>query len=834
MPFLDKTGLTYFWNKIVARLNTKADKTELDTHDANTTKHITSTERTNWNAAKTHADSAHAPSDAQKNQNAFSNIAVSGQTTVAADTTTDTVTFAGSNVTITTDATNDKVTFSVANGSTSAKGVVQLTNSTSSTSTTTAATPNSVKSAYDLANTAKTNAATAQTRADDAYELASGKAAFSHTHTKSQITDFPTALKNPNALTIDGYVYDGSSAMSVNMPKAFYITVTESNGSCTMDKTPKEICEAYQSGCPIYAISYVNYNGGYNAVFTPTKISVEKRPNTNIYSIYLIFSWVLNSGSTIFKETIEIGANYDASSQTDAVEYVDVISATCRMADRTYVDDEISNIYSSLGAKADTEYVDTQLEGKADSSHTHAISDVSGLQSALDGKAASSHGTHVSYSSTAPVMDGTASVGSASTVARSDHRHPTDTSRAAQTDLDALEVIVDGSIKDLSVSGKTITYTKNDGTTGTITTQDNNTDTKVTQTVTTTDAEYPLLASTTASATSTATTTARFASGVTLNPADKSITATTFIGNLTGTASKATNDVSGRAIQRVYNSMIPYGTAIPANTDLNVTDYLAVGNYYCSKNADVQTMTNCPTSLAFMMQVYSPLSTTIDNETTKTWVYRLRKIIDHKGNEWYQDAYAGATANSWTYGAWKKILKDTDTATTSAAGAMSADMVAKLNGIATGANKTTVDSALSSSSTNPVQNAVVTAALDGKAASSHNHAASNITSGTLSSDRLPTVPIAKGGTGATTAAAALTNLGITATAAELNKMDGVTATTAELNYVDGVTSNIQTQLNAKVPTSRTVNGKALSANITLSASDVGATQVQIITWGAND
>lgn len=44
----------------------------------------------------------------------------------------------------------------------------------------------------------------------------------------------------------------------------------------------------------------------------------------------------------------------------------------------------------------------------------------------------------------------------------------------------------------------------------------------------------------------------------------------------------------------------------------------------------------------------------------------------------------------------------------------------------------------------------------------------------------------------------LSDLGITATAAELNKMDGVTATTAELNYVDGVTSNIQTQLNNRL------------------------------------
>lgn len=44
---------------------------------------------------------------------------------------------------------------------------------------------------------------------------------------------------------------------------------------------------------------------------------------------------------------------------------------------------------------------------------------------------------------------------------------------------------------------------------------------------------------------------------------------------------------------------------------------------------------------------------------------------------------------------------------------------------------------------------------------------------------------------------ALTNLGITASTTEINKLDGVTASTTELNYLDGVTSNIQTQLNSK-------------------------------------
>ena len=165
---------TYADNAATTAAAGKADKTDFDTHTSDTTKHITATERTNWEAAYTHSQAAHAPSNAEKNQNAFSNITV-GSTTVAADTITDTVTFVGSNVTITPDATNDKITFAVADGSTSAAGIVKLTNSTSSTSTTTAATPSSVKSAYDLANTAKTNAATAQSKADSAYTLAESK-----------------------------------------------------------------------------------------------------------------------------------------------------------------------------------------------------------------------------------------------------------------------------------------------------------------------------------------------------------------------------------------------------------------------------------------------------------------------------------------------------------------------------------------------------------------------------------------------------------------------------------------------------------------------------------
>ena len=61
-----------------------------------------------WGAASAGGDT---------NQNAFSNIAVSGQTTVAADTTTDTLTIVGgTNVTVTTDASADSVTIAASGG----------------------------------------------------------------------------------------------------------------------------------------------------------------------------------------------------------------------------------------------------------------------------------------------------------------------------------------------------------------------------------------------------------------------------------------------------------------------------------------------------------------------------------------------------------------------------------------------------------------------------------------------------------------------------------------------------------------------------------------------
>ena len=112
------------------------------------------------------SDSGHTH-DNYVNQNAFSKIAVTNQTTVEADSATDTVTFAGSNVSITTNASNDTVTFTVADGATSTAGIVKLSDATDGTANAasgkTAATPAAVKAAYDKAAAAAADAASRAT-----------------------------------------------------------------------------------------------------------------------------------------------------------------------------------------------------------------------------------------------------------------------------------------------------------------------------------------------------------------------------------------------------------------------------------------------------------------------------------------------------------------------------------------------------------------------------------------------------------------------------------------------------------------------------------------------
>lgn len=230
--FLDDNGLLYLWGKIKALMPTKTSQITNDSgyitleqvpdgaaastttpkangtatvgtetafargdhvHPHDTTKvdkvsgkglstnDLTNELKTNYDAAYTHSQSAHAPSNAERNTivgvkkngtvvtpDASRNVDISVPTKVSELTndtgfiTVDEVpeTYELPNATAATlggvkVGTNIGVnagTISVANGSTSAKGVVQLNDAVNSTSTAQAATANAVKKAYDLAN----------------------------------------------------------------------------------------------------------------------------------------------------------------------------------------------------------------------------------------------------------------------------------------------------------------------------------------------------------------------------------------------------------------------------------------------------------------------------------------------------------------------------------------------------------------------------------------------------------------------------------------------------------------------------------------------------------
>lgn len=73
----------------------------------------------------------------------------------------------------------------------------------------------------------------------------------------------------------------------------------------------------------------------------------------------------------------------------------------------------------------------------------------------------------------------------------------------------------------------------------------------------------------------------------------------------------------------------------------------------------------------------------------------------------------------------------------------------------------------------------------------------------------------------------LSSFGITATAAELNKLDGCTATATQLNYLNTLTGNVQTQLNGKAASSHTHNyaGSSSAGGAATSAAKINGIQL---------
>lgn len=104
---------------------------------------------------------------------------------------------------------------------------------------------------------------------------------------------------------------------------------------------------------------------------------------------------------------------------------------------------------------------------------------------------------------------------------------------------------------------------------------------------------------------------------------------------------------------RFTRSLLPVGTSIPAKANLNTKTYLKIGKYYCSKNDDAKTITNCPVNVAFSMEVFNPLGTNVDDEDTKEYTYRLRVLTEfNTGVQYIQHCNTSGTPGSWTYNSW--------------------------------------------------------------------------------------------------------------------------------------------------------------------------------------
>ena len=127
-------------------------------------------------------------------------------------------------------------------------------------------------------------------------------------------------------------------------------------------------------------------------------------------------------------------------------------------------------------------------------------------------------------------------------------------------------------------------------------------------------------------------------------------------------STSSTNAVQNKIITRFSEKLLCYGTTIAANSDLNTTPFLKIGRYYTSQSATAATFVNCPVTIAFHMDVEAPIDSNYDNETTSSWVYRVRIITTLNGDKWFQEVHSNGTAGNFSYSTWKKYATSSDLA----------------------------------------------------------------------------------------------------------------------------------------------------------------------------
>ncbi len=372
-------------------------------------------------------------------------------------------------------------------------------------------------------------------------------------------------------------------------------------------------------------------------------------------------------------------------------------------ATKTTIDSALSSTSTN---PVQNKVINTALAGKAASSHTHTIAQVTDLQSTLDGKAASSH-THTieQVSDLQTALDGKASTAVATTTANG-LMSSTDKSKLDGIVAGANKTTVDSSLSSTStnpVQNKVI----NSALAGKAASSHAHTIAQVTNLQTTLDGK---------ASTDVAT---QSANGL-MSSADKT--------KLDGISSSATEN----RLAEIEGDITSLETTVGGKVDkvdgkgLSTEDFtsdfktklegIATGANKITVDSALNSTSTNPvqnkvinTALGNKVDKVSGkgLST---NDFTAAYKTKLDGIAEGATNITVDEALSSTSTNPVQNKVINTALAgkaSTAAATTSAAGLMSSSDKYKLDGIASGANKTVVDTALSSTSTNPVQNKVL-------------------------------------------------------------------------------------------------------------------------------
>lgn len=402
-----------------------------------------------------------------------------------------------------------------------------------------------------------------------------------------------------------------------------------------------------------------------------------------------------------------------------------------------------------------------------------------------------------------------------STKANSSHTHAVANVTNLQTTLDNMNEEIDGSIKALSVSGKTITYTKNDGSTGTIITQDTNTDTKVTNTLATTTKAY--VTGTTSATTNTDTQV--FDTGVYLDTTAGQLTATTFKGSLSGnatSATKATKDGSGNTITSTYETK--------SDASAKLTEAKTYADTV-SVTAAAKVKNDLLNGAGGAYDTLKELGDLIDVNVDA--IDALEAVAAGKADKSHTHNYAGSSSAGGAATSANKVNNS---------------LVVKLNG------GTTENTNLFTFNGSAAKSVNITPSAIGAASSSHTHDDRYYTetevdtklSGKANTSHGNHVPATQTASNKvflrndnTWATVTPANIGAAASSHThtVANISDLTATVTELNYMDGVTSNVQTQLDGKAASGHSHSDASTSAAGFMSAAD--KTKLNGIATGAN-